>query len=245
MSENPDAPGEAHSQSRPPSVVGKFSFLFPALIVAVVGAVFYFSGRNQSVDQVAPKGDNAKPQVTKQVEVGQDYYVMVRLIELPPKSPFNNRPWDAGRAKSAPDIYFELSWQDNVIFSTKDKEVRNTLIAEWSGLKLPMAEAVERIKRNVPLVGGLMRKGQATDDVLNAFINARRISVRKGENLTVAVFDKDGLFGGRDDRAGCLNLLTTDLVLGDKTYTEGGFVRLILRTVPADLPPAELVEQLY
>jgi hypothetical protein len=91
----------------------------------------------------------------------RDYYIFLTLIELAPKR--DGKSWDLDR--SAPDISYEIWWQDNRIFSSTTK--RNTLIADWADDEFD-------------IVGHFLGKGQQA-----------RIKYRPGEEIQVVVFDND------------------------------------------------------
>jgi len=229
-------PDETQPESR---LAPQFIFyLVPVLIVMAVGALFFMGGGKQQAEDKAEKS-------SAKVKVGSDYYVLITLMEFHPKK-ISDEKWDAG--DSAPDIYYNLQWQDKTIFSTKNNAAKDVLIGKWMGLGADI--------KFTDLGKILMPAGKRLTP-LNA-IKAALISVDQDGELVVHAYDDDAL---RDDSAGQCALQVTDLKQGDNEFyidangratrdrddlakDRGGLKRLVLRVVDSALPVEELVKAL-
>ena len=154
--------------------------------------------------------------------VGQDYYILIRTIELFPQRP-DGEDWD--RDGSAPDIRYELLWQDNVVF--KSKERQNTLIASWDALALDLKTAI---------LSGQIDLGGAIDAAI--------IHLEVGTEVVLNVWDADLM---NHDDAGSFPLRLDALSLGDniiefEATTDCAVKRIVVRMIDKTLPLSELIE---
>ncbi len=125
------------------------------------------------------------------LELGKDYYIQVNLVELASK-PEGKSTWD--RLGSAPDIYVEIEWRENLVFKSSVKS--DTLIGVWSQTELDLQS---------------LAMGDTTispDDL----IKGARVSAVEGESIALKVYDYDPL--GPNDLAGSSKLVLSDLNIG-------------------------------
>ena len=234
----PDEPQPSEAPRSAPQFV---FYLVPLVIVLAVGALF-FKGGGKSPGSAK---DKEQPKPPAKVEVGHDYYVIVTLMEFHPHKTSGEK-WDI--RDSAPDIFYELQWHDQTIFSTKNDVAKNALIAHWIGLGADI---------KITDLGKILMPGGKRLTPLNA-VKAALISVEKDDELVIRTFDKDPL---SDDPAGQCALRVTDLKHGDNEFfidtngsatrdrgelakDRGGLKRLTLRVVDSSLPIEELVKAL-
>jgi hypothetical protein len=172
-------------------------------VVALAGAPFYLAGGDAPA--AAPDPD-PKPAA---VRAETQYYVFLTMVEAAPKDA-DGDGWDPGG--SAPDLAYEIRWQDQVVFESTKKS--DTLVAKWSTTTLEATDVM---------------KGISIDDA----IKAARITVRPGEELEFVVYDRD--MAG-DDLVGKWKVRTDALKLGDQTWKEPdtGVVAAICRVLPID-----------
>ena len=186
--------------------------ILPLVIFLCVGlGVYFYNGKS------LPGFSNRQSiDLEVKVQLEKDYYVLVKLVELKAsKGP--DEKWDSDG--SAPDIGVELSWQGADIFKSSVKE--NTFIAQWSTSEIDL--------RKVALMG----EQTSVDDM----IKGGRISIRAGEKIKVKIFDVDVL--GVKEFAGTVDLLTSDLSLGEQTIRpkDGAVERLVLRVLDMNESP--------
>ena len=76
-------------------------------------------------------GCGSKGPPSAQLQEGTQYYVYVDYIEVHPNKP-NDKAWD--NDSSAPDVYYEVSWQGNRVFESSER--KDTLVAEWKATEM-------------------------------------------------------------------------------------------------------------
>lgn len=190
---------------------------------AALGYVAFISGgKNSGEGQGSGNGANEPP--PQPLVHGQDYYVVVRTIELYPTRP-NGKAWDR-LDDSGPDISFDLQWQDNTVFEGDTKQ--DTLIGSWEAISLDLKQAI--LKQKIDL---------------SSAIDAAIIRIEKDTEVIVKVSDND-LPGS--DEAGNVKLRLGKMKLGDNTanykFSETNAVkRMVVRIIDKSLPVAQLVEQ--
>ena len=118
-----------------------------------------------------------------------DYYLLVRSLQARP-SPEGRDHWDR-LDHSGPDLYYELHWQGNHLFTSPERS--NALIAAWDLLSVDVRE--------------LLNNGGEVD--LESIINAPVIRyTRGGPKPKLYVYDNDPLSG--DDELGTVTLPLDD-----------------------------------
>ncbi len=222
--------------SEKPSAPSPFFYVVPLLIVLGVGAVFFMGDKEANEPAPAP---------SRKVVLGNDYYVLVTLMEFHPAKR-GGANWDSG--SSAPDIFYQLSWHGKTVYHTENDVVKNALIAKWFGLGA-----------NVSVIE--LRKVLTSDGKRLSprnLIKAALISVESNGELVIRAYDDDPL---RDDFAGGCAIPLADLEPGDNAYfidaegkptrdrarlaaNRGGLKRLVLRVVDSAQPVEKLVEAL-
>ena len=181
------------------------------------------------------------------VRPGRDYVVLVRAARVGPKGQ-GGKTWERGFS-DGPDLYYDLTWQGNVIFTSP--VVNDTLIGRWEAVNVDVWEAAQnggtldlgRVLNN----GAVVRTPGAPD--LNTGAGNTPADVTGGV-LRVRVYDSDTLSG--DDLAGEVNLNLPDLVEGDTELTfpgdgpgpAGVLLGLDVRVTDADQPVRGLLEML-
>lgn len=191
--------------------------LIPLALVAIAAGVFLL------ITQADREDDLPAPE-PETLQVGKDYYLMVRTIELYPNRP-GGKAWDRLDG-SGPDIQFNLTWQGNVVFESQKKS--DTLIAAWDALSLDVKSAV--------LSGKV--------DLANS-IDAAIIRVQDDTDVTIEVWDSD-LPGS--DAAGAAIMNLKQFKLGDNTFTfdatdKNAIKRIVVRVIDKALPITDLVEE--
>ncbi len=76
-------------------------------------------------------GCGSKEPPTTELQEGTQYYVYVDYIEVHPNKA-NGKAWD--NDSSAPDVYYEVSWQGNRVFESSER--KDTLVAEWKATEM-------------------------------------------------------------------------------------------------------------
>jgi hypothetical protein len=193
--------------------------LIPLLIIAMSAGVYWVIYEADREGETSPRPE------PKTLEVGQDYYLMVRTIELYPNRPGGETAWDRIDG-SGPDIQFNLTWQDNVVFSSQKKS--DTLIGSWDALSLDVKTAV--LSGKVDLAGS---------------IDAAIIRVEKDTKVAIEVWDSDV---AGSDAAGSAVMQLKDFKPGDNTFTfdptdKNAIKRIVVRVIDKSLPVRELVEE--
>lgn len=174
--------------------------------VLVIGAVAYPFLR---ADAPAPSRTKASHAAGAPLREGKAYYVLLSSIEVEPKTEDGSR-WDLGRA--APDVFYEVSWQDTDVFRSSTKS--QTLLARWSNSELGIRDVLGTV---------------SIDDS----IKAARVTARLGEWIEFRVWDEDI---AADDAIANWKVRVMDLKEGDQIWTEParGLVSVVCRVLPAD-----------
>jgi len=191
--------------------------LIPLALIAIAAGVFLL------VAQGEREGELPAPVPTTLVP-GNDYYLMVRTIELYPNRP-GGKAWDRLDG-SGPDIQFNLTWQGNIVFESQKKS--DTLIGAWDALSLDVKSAV--LSGKVDLAGS---------------IDAAIIRVQEDTEVRIEVWDVD-LPGS--DAAGSAIMNLQQFKLGDNTFTfdetdKNAIKRIVVRVIDKSLPITELVDE--
>lgn len=190
--------------------------LIPLSLVAIAAGL-YLANAQRDDEQVAPK--------PKTLELGKDYYLMVRTIELYPTRPGGEMAWDRVDS-SGPDIQFNLTWHGNVVFKSQQKD--DTLIGAWDALSLDVKSAV--LKGKVDLASS---------------IDAAIIRVEENTEIAIEVWDND-LVGS--DSAGSAVMNLSQFKPGDNTFAfdhtdKNAIKRIVVRVIDKTLPIQALVEE--
>lgn len=186
------------------------------LIAAAAGAYLLITSAQE---------EEPPPPPPKTLENGKDYYLMVRTIELDQYRPGGETKWDRLDG-SGPDIQFNLTWQDNVVFTSQQKN--NTLIGAWDMLSVDVKKAV--LNGKVDLAGS---------------IDAAIIRVEEDTEVTIEVWDQDV---AGSDAAGSAVMKLAGFKPGDNTFTfeptdKSAIKRVVVRVIDRALPVSELVEE--
>lgn len=197
---------------------GAMAFLTLIVVVACAAGGWVLFDRHFSAQASANVVASGEPVA---VELGGDYYVHVKLIELTPKRHGGGK-WEP-RGASAPDVRFALYWNGTRIFTSVERPDR--LIADWDLLRLDLKDA---------LLSGQVEVASA--------INAPIVRAEAGGVLTIEIWDEDVSF---DDEAAKFDLSVDLLREGLNTLTpgEGGVARVLLDMVPRDTPLPELLDR--
>lgn len=192
--------------------------MIPLVIIALSAGVFVM------IDQ-ADRDNGSVPPTPKTLQPGKDYYLMVRTIELYPTRP-GGVAWDRIGGGSGPDIQFNLTWQDNVVFTSQEKG--DTLIGAWDALSLDVKSAIL----------------QGKVDLANS-IDAAIVRVDDDAEVTIEVWDNDV---AGSDAAGAAIMDLNQFELGDNTFTfdetdKNAIKRIVVRVIDKALPIKELVEE--
>lgn len=189
-------------------------FLIPTIIVlAIAGGYYYWSQ-----GQLGP--GKAAQQPRTPVTAGDDYYVLVKLVELMPTDA-KGKTWDSVN-DSGPDIMVEIHWRGQRVYRSTTKS--DSFVAKWSAAEIDL--------RKIAL------SGEATS--VESVIKAARVNITPGEELKVTVYDIDFLNEG--DEAGSLIVPTSELILGEHIYTNPApaIKRIVLKVVSMDASPEML-----
>ena len=157
---------------------------------------------------------------------GRDYYLMVRTLEAQP-SPDDRDHWDR-LDHSGPDLYYELHWQGNRLFSSPVRA--DALVAAWDLLSIDLRE--------------LMSNAGEVD--VESVINAPVIAYRAGgPDPELRVYDNDPIAFGDDD-LGTRTLPLADAVPGRNTLRipaadPGGLVRVEYVLIDRQISLPELI----
>lgn len=195
------------------------TFLIPLAIIALAAGVFlWFAAADREEDLPLPVGP-------KTLEVGRDYYVMVRTVELYPVRPGGETAWDRVDG-SGPDIQFSLTWQGNEVFKSSKKS--DTLIGAWDAISIDVKSAI--LEGRVDLASS---------------IDAAIIRVEEDTEVLLEVWDSDV---AGSDAAGAFAMKLDAFELGDNTFTfepseENAIKRVVVRVMDKGLPVKELVEE--
>ena len=165
------------------------------------------------------------------VQLGRDYYVFIKTIELYPRQP-GDKTWDKLDG-SAPDIRYSLTWNGQTGFTSDTRD--DTLIGLWDPITLDVAEALPMLGDGKLELRSTLNQGiilNATDD----------------QTLTINVWDQDTP-GLGSDAAGQVVLQVADLLQGDQTLTfaataHNAIKRIVLGTTDTGQPLRSLIEAL-
>ena len=203
-------PETSPPDASPPGAIGGSRigpFIAAAAVLAVVGAGAWFGLRfsptiNPLAAAVPGEPDTGAPRPG--LIPGHDYYLHVRTLEAQP-SPDDRDHWDRV-GHSGPDLYFELHWQGNRLFTSPQRT--DALVATWDLLSVDVREVI----------------ANAGEIDVESIINAPVIPFRPGgPPPELRVYDDDPLSG--DDDLGTFTL--------DLDASRPGRNRLRL---PADAP---------
>lgn len=197
-----------------------WAFVMIALVGGSGYAVWRFAGQTAGNGKVET-ATTAPARLTP----GNDYYLYVKLIELGERAP-NGSVWDRVDS-SGPDIRFNLTWRNNVVWESSVK--KDTLIGSWDLMKIDLKQVIAS-------------GGQAE---LEGALNAPLIHYQPGETVLLTVWDEDAV--GAYDTAGKVRLRLDDLVPGEATLTpigkEGGSIkRIVLSMIDRRTPVPELIQ---
>ncbi|MEL7238029.1 MAG: hypothetical protein AAGK78_04140 [Planctomycetota bacterium] len=227
MSDSPETPPEepkreptTTSQTKSPltTILAVVKTLGLLAVAILLGVTFIMPTSPPNDDK--PPSDTGESTATPTLAVGDDYYAFVKLIELKPTK--NGGRWDTA-SDSAPDIFFELYWNDTKIYEAEERDDR--LIAEWDLLKLDVTDA---------LLSGEIELGKA--------VNPPLVNVTAQGTLSIIVYDDDATL---NDEAGRLVLTLAELRPGINTLVpdEGDVSRVLLDMVPRDISVPELIQR--
>ncbi|MEM9346586.1 MAG: hypothetical protein AAGB26_08205 [Planctomycetota bacterium] len=192
--------------------------VIPLALIAIAAGIYLLIIR---ADHEEPAPDPG-PQT---LELGKDYYLMVRTIELYPKRPGGEKAWDRTDG-SGPDIQYSLAWQDNIVFESQKRS--DTLVGAWDALSIDVKKAV--LQGSVDLASS---------------IDAAIIPVEEDTEVLLKVWDSDV---PGSNAAGNTVLKLDELTLGDTTFTydpsdQNAIKRIVVRVIDKSLPLRELVDQ--
>ena len=210
-------------------------WIYPLLIVAVVGFVFWITPQKKPGTKLLNNGEEKSTQANPTVKPQHTYLVFPDLIELTAKN-LEGDEWDI--FGSGPDITYAIYLNDSEIFTAPSKGKNNT-VNEWGG-----------VSQNLSLFN--------TSVSVEGIIKAALISINDGDTLTVKVWDDDI---AANDEAGEFTLKTAELKLGQTewwrygdTWNEGrdakrpdasrGLKRLRLRVIDSDKKAEFIASQL-
>lgn len=242
MAESPPTPGIPAPPAPPtPPSKGKRSWawlfgLLPIGLVAGVIAGYVAWGpegnglSSLTSDKTSQNLATAEP-TPLTVQLGRDYYVFIKTIELYPRQP-GDKTWDKLDG-SAPDIRYSLTWNSHTGFTSDTRD--DTLIGLWDPITLDVAEALPMLGSGKLELSSTLNQGaiiNATDD----------------QTLTINVWDQDPP-GLGSDSAGQVVIQVADLLQGDQTLTfeetdTNAIKRIVLGTTDTDQPLRSLIEAL-
>ncbi|MEM9915365.1 MAG: hypothetical protein AAF911_10420 [Planctomycetota bacterium] len=230
--------------STPPAAPSRakrsWAWLFGLLPIGLVAGVIagYVAWGPGGAGLSSLTGDNsgqteattAEPQPLT-VQLGRDYYVFVKTIELYPRQP-GDKTWDKLDG-SAPDIRYSLTWNGHTGFTSDTRD--DTLIGLWDPITLDVADALPMLGDGKLELRSTLNQGiilNATDD----------------QTLTINVWDQDTP-GLGSDAAGQVVLQVADLLQGDQTLTfeeseHNAIKRIVLGTTDTGQPLRSLIEAL-
>lgn len=181
--------------------------LFTSLLVIVATGAPFLLGKQELRDPpAAPRG----------LQETFHYYVMIPLIEVTPRTP-DDDAYDSGG--SAPDLYYQVRWQEQTVFESSTK--KNTLLAKWSNSELGLTEIVQGIS-------------------FDGSIKAARITARAGDELEFRIYDDDAM---SDDLIATIRMPVASLGQGDQVFPAPapGIVTMTVRVLPFDGTPPEVL----
>ena len=196
--------------------VKDISWMVPVAIVFGVFLLFFIFS-DKSNDKSEQRIEEFSSNKNHLVKLHGTYYIFISLIELASKN-FKGKDWDEGGwfgAPTGPDLYYTFSLNDIEIYSTKNKFLLgvkigkdlmgyNNYIKEWSGVSQEFT----------------MGTGKVSPE---GMIDAPLVAIEEAKKITVRVYDDDsfGLWNRispKDDEAGNLNLILTELEVGENKF---------------------------
>ena len=194
--------------------------LVPVALVLGAAGLFWWTNNagNSSDDENPPSPALAS---SGPLVPGQTYYLFASEIELYERDP-EEEAWDAG--EGGPDIRYRMLWKGNIVFNSNKKE--NSLIADWSGMKLEFN------------LKDLLGKEISPDKT----IDAARVRAEKGGSVIIEVEDVDLT---DDDEAGNVTISFDDLVVGKKEFSfertaNNAVMRVVMRALPVNSSATDL-----
>lgn len=165
------------------------------------------------------------------VQLGRDYYVFIKTIELYPHRP-GDKTWDKLDG-SAPDVRYSLTWNGHTGFTSDTRD--DTLIGLWDPISLDIADAL-------PLLG------EGKLELRSTLNQGLIINATADQTLTINVWDQDAP-GFGSDAAGQVVIQVADLLQGDQTLTfeatdANAIKRIVLGTTDTNQPLRSLIEAL-
>ena len=177
-----------------PPPATSLGWIYPLLIVVVVGLIFWITPRKKPGATHPEKGAGASPQTNPTVKPRHTYYVFPDLIELAPTNP-EGKEWDID--DSGPDITYAIYLNDHERFKAPSHGKDNT----------------------VNLWGGISHSLFKTSVSVEGIIKAELISINTGDTLKIKIWDNDI---ASNDEAGEFTIKTTDLKLGKTEWWRYG-----------------------
>ena len=179
--------------------------LIPILIFILVGLIFYFAAPELIFTDRKISNSNS-------VEDGEDYFLMVKLIELFEKKPDGSN-WET-LSSSAPDLYFEIFWNNNKVYKSEVKE--NSLLAQWSNAELDVVDLT------------LKNKNVSVDSITQG----ARVNITKQGSVEIKIYNNETLLPDKLIAKKIYNL--KQLKDGDTIFkydtNEDGVKRIIVTT---------------
>ncbi|MEO0513917.1 MAG: hypothetical protein AAF086_01305 [Planctomycetota bacterium] len=237
----PLTPTPLTSPSAPPaskkrSWAWAFGLLPIALVAGVIAGYVAWGPEGNGLSSLTGTEDPAAAPASATpapltVQLGRDYYVFIKTIELYPTRP-GDKAWDKLDG-SAPDIRYSLTWNGHTGFTSDTRD--DTLIGLWDPITLDLADAL-------PLLGDGKLELRST---LNQGII---LNATDDQTLTINVWDQDAP-GLGSDPAGQVVIQVADLLQGDQTLTfeatdTNAIKRIVLGTTDTNQPLRSLIEAL-
>lgn len=164
------------------------------LLVAAVGHPYWRGW----LEGDAPGGDGAHapavgaaPAAGPEVADEARYYVFLSGLEVAPKDADGDK-WDT--RGGAPDLYYEVRWQNQVVFESSKKS--DTLVAKWNSSEVGVGDLVRSVS-------------------IDSAIKAARITARENGVLKFTVWDADV---ARDDKIAEWTVPVASLTVGEQTW---------------------------
>jgi len=232
----------APASPRPPSQAKRswawlFGLLPIGLVAGVIAGYVAWGPDGNGLSSLTGGGANdfseipAPAPAPLTVQLGRDYYVFIKTIELYPRQP-GDKTWDKLDG-SAPDVRYSLAWNGHTGFTSDTRD--DTLIGLWDPITLDVADAL-------PLLGDGKLELRST---LNQGLI---INATADQTLTINVWDQDAP-GLGSDAAGQVVLQIADLLQGDQTLTfqatdTNAIKRIVLGMTDTNQPLRSLIEAL-
>jgi len=198
--------------------------LLPILLVAGVGAGFWWMSDKTKKEQAAALAIGEPADEVEKLKVGRDYHVFVRVIEFFPTN-WKDKAWD-GR-KDAPDPFYRLYSEGTQIFESERMD--DTFLAVMSPLGVDLLDAI---------------KGNRV--TLSSVLQAAPLHCRAGAEFELEILDNDPVSSDLGLRK---SYVMEALHLGDNVYEyekseDVGVQRVVIRVIDADAPVAEQIKLL-